>query len=413
MEFVSANARAVRQSAAPVRPALGLAGRVNTSCTCVHYWDASKSGGAERAGQGYATLWDTSSRAEGMAKTARKGGMRRRGFGRDARSFANLALILPIASCVPAIAGSGPAAQLQVTDAPVLASAAPAPLRDGAATGVLPVFEGGAGGGSLEGAGAFVANANLPVAALPSPAAAAYAFRPTTPVDQMRSLDCLTQAIYYEAGNQSEDGMRAVAQVVLNRVRHPAWPNTVCGVVYQGAMRAGGGCQFTFTCDGSLARTPVPALWARARQYAAEALAGRTYAPVGLSTFYHANYVFPAWAPRLVKTATIGAHIFYRLPGLAGAPGSFSDAYAGNEPVVRGSSYLARRGGGTIPATVDAPSFAAASYQPAPAPAPVPSDIPQESRWAPNNLPASGVREEHSQSGQWRSDAPVAVTGGR
>ena len=345
-----------------------------------------------------------------MAKTGRKRS-RTSGFSRDMRAWANLALILPIASCVPAIAGSGPAAQLQVTDAPTVASAT-APPRAGAATGVLPAFDPGTAGGSLEGAGAFAANANLPFAISPSPAAAAYAFRPTTPVDQMRSLDCLTQAIYYEAGNQSEDGQRAVAQVVLNRVRHPAWPDSVCGVVYQGAMRAGGGCQFTFTCDGSLARTPVPTLWTRARLFAAEALAGRTYAPVGLSTFYHANYVFPSWAPRLVKTATIGAHIFYRLPGLAGAPGSFSDAYAGNEPVVRGSSYMARRGTGAIPAVAETLAFAGYAAPARSAPTPVPSDIPQDERWVPNNLPQSGVREEHSQSGQWRTDAPAAVTGG-
>lgn len=346
-----------------------------------------------------------------MAKTGHKGSVRTGGFSRDTRAWANLALILPIASCVPAIAGSGPSAGLRMADAAVLASAAPAPPRASAATGVLPGFEAGAAGGSLEGAGAFAANANLPFADSPSPAAASYAFRPATAVDQLRSLDCLTQAIYYEAGNQSEDGQRAVAQVVLNRVRHPAWPDSVCGVVYQGAMRAGGGCQFTFTCDGSLARTPVPTLWARARQFATEALAGRTYAPVGLSTFYHANYVFPGWAPRLVKTATIGAHIFYRLPGLAGAPGSFSDAYAGNEPVVRGSSYMARRGGGAIPAVAEAPAFAAASYAPASAraAAPVPSDIPQDLRWTPNNLPSSGIREEHAQSGQWRTDAPGGV----
>ena len=353
------------------------AGAVNTSCTSVHYWDATKSEGAERADCGYATLWDTSSRAESMAKTKRKGGSSTRGFGRDARSFANLLLILPIASCVPALAGSGPAVVMDVVDAPVIASAS-APTQAAAATGVLPAFEGA--NGSLEGAGAFAANAGMPIAGLPSPAAPSISFRPTTPVDQMRSLDCLTQAIYYEAGNQSEDGMRAVAQVVLNRVRHPSWPNSVCGVVYQGPMRAGGGCQFTFTCDGSLARTAVPTLWARARQYAAEALAGRTFAPVGLSTFYHANYVFPSWAPRLVKTATIGAHIFYRLPGLAGAPGSFSDAYAGNEPVVRGSSYMARASRGiAMPASsfAEAPAFAPApGYQaqaPARAAAPAPA----------------------------------------
>ena len=254
-----------------------------------------------------------------MAKTARKGG-KLGGTGRDARGLAHLLLILPIASCVPAIAGSGPAAEPQIVETQVAAAAAPAPPREGAATGVLPGFDSGAPGGTLQGAIAFQANADLPIAGLPSPAATAYAFRGGTPIDQMRSLDCLTQAIYFEAGNQSEDGMRAVAQVVLNRVRHPSWPNSVCGVVYQGPMRAGGGCQFTFTCDGSLARTPVASLWARSRQYAAEALAGRTFAGVGLSTFYHANYVFPRWAPRLVKTATIGAHIFYRLPGLQGAP---------------------------------------------------------------------------------------------
>jgi spore germination cell wall hydrolase CwlJ-like protein len=353
-----------------------------------------------------------------MAKPMRIGGTSGRGPGRGARAWANLALILPIASCVPAIAGSGPALELNPAEAPVFASTAPvaAPPQASAATGVLPTFDAGPAGASLEGSNALAANASLPIATLPSPAAAAYAFRPTTPVDQMRSLDCLTQAIYYEAGNQSEDGQRAVAQVVLNRVRHPAWPNTVCGVVYQGAMRTGGGCQFTFTCDGSLARAPVPSLWAQARRYAAEALAGRTYAPVGLSTFYHANYVFPGWAPRLVKTAQIGAHIFYRLPGLAGAPGSFSNAYVGNEPIVHGSSYLARRGQGLAPAFAEAPAFNPApdAYQaPVRTAAPVPSDIPQDPRWRANNLPESGVREEHQQSGQWRTDAPGSVTGAR
>ena len=169
-----------------------------------------------------------------MAKTGRMGSIGGRGLGRDARAFANLALLLPIASCVPAIAGSGPALELDPAGTPVLAEAAPniAPPQASAATGILPAFDTGRTGASLEGNGALAANANLPIAALPSPAAAAYAFRPTTPVDQMRSLDCLTQAIYYEAGNQSEDGQRAVAQVVLNRVRHPVWPNSVCGVVY-------------------------------------------------------------------------------------------------------------------------------------------------------------------------------------
>ena len=90
------------------------------------------------------------------------------------------------------------------------------------------------------------------------------AYRGRTALDRLRSLDCLAQAIYYEARSESEDGQRAVAQVVLNRVRHPAWPNSVCGVVYQGPMRAGGGCQFTFTCDGSLSAARRRRLGARA-----------------------------------------------------------------------------------------------------------------------------------------------------
>jgi spore germination cell wall hydrolase CwlJ-like protein len=335
-----------------------------------------------------------------MASSVRTRG--RSGPGAGGFAWAWLALLLPIASCVPAIAV--PSVRIAVGE-PVDA-AAPSPSLAGAQTGVLPSLEAGGPGLSLAGSSAIAANFSLPIAGGPNPAAAAYALRGATPVDQMRSLDCLTQAVYYEAGNQSEDGQRAVAQVVINRVRHPSWPNSVCGVVYQGPMRAGGGCQFTFTCDGSLGRAPMPALWAQARRIAAEALAGRTFAAVGMSTFYHANYVFPSWAPRLVKTAVIGAHMFYRLPGLAGAPGAFSDAYAGGEPVVRGSSYMARSSA-AIPAVAASQPWAA----PAARPIPVASDIPQDGRWTPTNLPASNIREEHRDSGQWRADAPGGVAG--
>ncbi|MFN5901342.1 MAG: cell wall hydrolase, partial [Novosphingobium sp.] len=72
-------------------------------------------------------------------------------------------------------------------------------------------------------------------------------------VDRSRALQCLAAAVYYEARSESDVGQRAVAQVVLNRVAHPSYPNTVCGVVYQGSERTTG-CQFSFTCDGSLAK---------------------------------------------------------------------------------------------------------------------------------------------------------------
>lgn len=235
--------------------------------------------------------------------------------------------------------------------------------------------------------------------------AGAYVFQGRTPLDGMRSLDCLAQAIYYEAASESEDGQRAVAQVVLNRVRHPAWPNTVCGVVYQGPMRAGGGCQFTFTCDGSLLRPAGGPAWGRARMLAAEALAGRAFAPVGLSTHYHTTAVFPSWAPRLTRTALIGAHQFYALPGQSGA--AFSVRYAGGEPLARPNPILFPRAG------LAQPSYAALAM-PAPVEARpvVPSDIAQNPRWAARNLPESTIRDEYRNTGQWRDDAPASITGG-
>jgi spore germination cell wall hydrolase CwlJ-like protein len=150
--------------------------------------------------------------------------------------------------------------------------------------------------------------------------------------DAGRALDCLTAAVYYEARSQSLDGQRAVAQVVLNRVRSPAFPGSVCGVVYQGSHLSTG-CQFSFTCDGSLLARREPSAWERAAAVARDALGGSVYAPVGTATFYHANYVSPWWAPSLTQVTTIGAHIFYRWPGTLGLASAFTRAYAGLEPL--------------------------------------------------------------------------------
>jgi hypothetical protein len=166
----------------------------------------------------------------------------------------------------------------------------------------------------------------------PGPAASAKLFRSRSAIDNMRAAICLTSAIYYEAASESDDGQRAVAQVVLNRMRHPAYPNTVCGVVFQGTERGDRLCQFSFACDGSMRRTPARAAWMKARQIADEALAGRVFSPVGYATHYHTLAVNPAWGPKLVKAAIIGAHIFYRMPSVAGTPGAFRDQYVGGEP---------------------------------------------------------------------------------
>ena len=148
--------------------------------------------------------------------------------------------------------------------------------------------------------------------------------------DSGRAQNCLTQAIYYEAAREPAQGQEAVAQVVLNRVRHPAYPKSICAVVFQGAALKTG-CQFTFTCDGSLRWRPEPALWARAERVARRALAGFVDRDVGSATHYHAAYVAPYWAPGLTKMTQVGQHIFYRWNGAPGEPGAFIGRYAGRE----------------------------------------------------------------------------------
>jgi hypothetical protein len=146
-----------------------------------------------------------------------------------------------------------------------------------------------------------------------------------------RAVQCLTQAVYYEAGSEPRAGQEAVAQVVLNRVMHPAFPKSVCGVVFDGALRATG-CQFTFTCDGSLSRKPLARKWSEARDVAVEALAGHVDGSVGASTHYHASWMVPYWRSSMVETARIGQHIFYQWPGARGSLSAMADAYTGIEP---------------------------------------------------------------------------------
>lgn len=142
--------------------------------------------------------------------------------------------------------------------------------------------------------------------------------------DSIRASECLTLAIAYEAGYESVEGKQAVAEVVLNRVRDPLFPKTVCGVVFAGSNRRTG-CQFTFTCDGSLyRRVPARAVLDAARLVAGQALSGAAPSRVPGATHYHADYVSPRWAPRLTRVAKIGTHIFYQSAGtgIAAIPGA-------------------------------------------------------------------------------------------
>jgi hypothetical protein len=310
------------------------------------------------------------------------------------RELACAAMLLATASCIPARAGDAPAGLAAATAAlPQAPQPEPMVLRE-----VAP-------------SEAFRINATIPFSAEPNPRADSLVFRAATPGDQLRSLQCLAEAIYYEARSESEDGQRAVAQVVLNRVRHPAYPGSVCGVVYQGPLRAGGGCQFTFTCDGSLGIAPAGPGWDRARRLAAEALAGYVHAPVGLATNYHTHQVLPDWAFRLAKATVIGNHIFYRVPGAWGGASAFSQAYRGREPspaTVMASRLpisLGRSARVALAAPIDLGALALPRL-------PVPATVAPEAPPPPVNdrLPRSTVKPEFENSGRWLDEVPAATS---
>ena len=126
-------------------------------------------------------------------------------------------------------------------------------------------------------------------------------------------IDCLAEAVYYEARSEDTVGQMAVAEVVMNRVRDPRFPKTVCAVVYQGHYRDTG-CQFTFTCDGSLAHKPRGEAWDRAKAVAVNVALGLNTPVTNKATHYHTDYVNPYWKAGMVETKVIGTHIFYRFP---------------------------------------------------------------------------------------------------
>ncbi len=253
------------------------------------------------------------------------------------------------------------------------------------------------------------------------PPAKSYVFKGVTALDRERAHYCLTAAIYYEAASETDDGMRGVAQTVINRVRHPSFPNTVCGVVFQGSQRAGV-CQFTFSCDGAMARAPSRDNWLRASRVASAALGGYVFPKVGLATHYHTQAIWPRWGKSLVMTNIVGAHIFHRWRGRWGMPDAFRAPYLGREPVpgpyLPVAQQVAILRGGGVPAIGLLPDGSGTLTAPLPnvAPAPIPSVMAQGGTVAAPVTPAapaptyadprlnqSGqVREEFRGSGEWK-----------
>ncbi len=131
-----------------------------------------------------------------------------------------------------------------------------------------------------------------------------------------KELWCLATAIYFEARGENYRGQVAVAQVVMNRIGHRLYPDTICGVVFQNQHRRNA-CQFSFACDGIPERVTDRAAWAQAEEIAKGVAQGSLIIPeVGKATHYHATYVYPHWAPKMRKIVKIGLHVFYEFkPG--------------------------------------------------------------------------------------------------
>ncbi len=214
-------------------------------------------------------------------------------------------------------------------------------------------------------------------------AAEPFVFR-GSPVSLSRATDCLAAAAWFEAGDDSL-GQRSVIQVVINRALNPAFPSTICGVVFQGAERRTG-CQFSFTCDGSMRRTPSATAWQRARGNALAGLSGVVDGSVGYATHYHTDWVVPVWRKSLDKIAQVRTHLFYKWQGQWGRPAAFAPRRRINreEPIVPPMSRFsaAHTGGGEgdtldlpVNPTVNAPEAGAtAQFEPI-----IVADVPERS----------------------------------
>jgi spore germination cell wall hydrolase CwlJ-like protein len=127
-----------------------------------------------------------------------------------------------------------------------------------------------------------------------------------------KELRCLALTLYWEAEGEGREGMMAVAAVVLNRVRHADFPNSVCGVVKQGGETQRHRCQFSWWCDGKSDWPQNSRIWRQAEQVARKALSKTLQDPTDGSLFYHHTAILPKWRLAMEMTAVIGRHAFYR-----------------------------------------------------------------------------------------------------
>jgi hypothetical protein len=203
-----------------------------------------------------------------------------------------------------------------------------------------------------------------------------------------RDLACLTDAVYYEARGEGRAGQAAVAQVVLNRVRHPAFPKSVCGVVFQRA-ESGDGCQFSFVCDGSMRHQREPGAWRRAEEVAARALDGTVMSAIGNATHFHVAGVDPGWGSHLMRVAQVGLHVFYRFGGRGGGSQHSAPADESLPAPAAPTGQFILASAITGPASPSASPALPAPAAPAAKPAPGKAETPAK---APADAPVSTAR---------------------
>lgn len=179
-------------------------------------------------------------------------------------------------------------------------------------------------------AAAWVVVVNLVVVALtreaappaPLPETTTFADRASVRVIDPAERDCLALNIYFEARGEPIEGKQAVAHVVLNRVRDPKFPATICQVVRQGGEEIRHRCQFSWWCDGRSDRPADPAAWDESRFIAAQILEGVTRDPTDGALWYHADWLTPDWVVDMTEGRRIGQHIFYHRRGRDARPSS-------------------------------------------------------------------------------------------
>lgn len=256
-------------------------------------------------------------------------------------------------------------------------------------------------------------NANRPFSTAPNAAARAFESA-LSGDDRERAISCLAVAALYEAGGSGDD-QYPVMQVILNRARHPAFPSNVCGVVFQGSERSTG-CQFSFTCDGSMGRwRPSESAMRAARARAGAMLDGHVDRRVGLATHYHTDWVLPYWSSSLDKITAIKTHLFFRWQGYWGTRASFRTASGKVEPRVAklaaiSPAHVAEDGtSGDASELADIPVLDAdAIAGQVAAPAVAASAVPEKAPVAVLNLPLDPA----AKPGRWSLDA-LALCGKR